>query len=366
MYNDNYGSKTGKGFPNPLAPAEEKASDGYGCKYAKAIENQWGSVDDGNSLFKRRYDTFKKNRKYANGTQDTVIYKKLLTSLDPNGNDGTLLNLDFTPVPILPKFSRIVVNNVLARSPYPNVEAIDPLSSSYKDLEKKKMEAEVLAREELKKLKEKTGMTVSRDPDDIPETLEEAEIFMGTSIKTDAEIAAQLGANMTLQWNEFNDTTFRRCVEDLTVVGMAVVKRDNDPNYGITTNYVDPINFVHSHTEDPNFSDVVYAGHVKKISIQGLKRLAGDQLTEEQYEKIAKKVMGRHGNNSSSYNRRHYDEINGRTNYGYDEYVVEVLDATAERGIIKLVPLKSHVCAKLGSNFCISLDACPHEDFGFL
>lgn len=326
MYNDNFGSKTGKGFPNPLAPAEEKASDGYGCKYAKAIENQWGSVDDGNSLFKRRYDTFKKNRKYANGTQDTVIYKKLLTSLDPNGNDGTLLNLDFTPVPILPKFSRIVVNNVLARSPYPNVEAIDPLSSSYKDIEKKKMEAEVLAREELKKLKDKTGMTVSRDPDDIPETLEEAEIFMGTSIKTDAEIAAQLGANMTLQWNEFNDTTFRRCVEDLTVLGMAVVKRDNDPNYGITTSYVDPIDFVHSHTEDPNFSDVVYAGHVKKISIQELKRLAGDQLTEEQYEKIAKKVMGRHGNNSSSYNRRHYDEINGRTSYGYDEYVVEVLD----------------------------------------
>jgi len=136
MYNNNFGAKTGKGFPDPLASAEDKASKGYGLKYAKAIENQWGSVDDGNSLFKRRYDTFKKNRKYANGTQDTVIYKKLLTSLDPNGSDGTLLNLDFTPVPILPKFSRIVVNNVLSRSPYPNVEAIDPLSSSYKDIEK--------------------------------------------------------------------------------------------------------------------------------------------------------------------------------------------------------------------------------------
>ena len=326
MYNDNFGAKTGKGFPNPLAPSEEKSSMGYGLKYAKAIEHQWGSVDDGNSLFKRRFDTFKKNRKYANGTQDTVIYKKLLTSLDPNAGDGTLLNLDFTPVPILPKFSRIVVNNVLSKSPYPNVEAIDPLSSSYKDIEKKKMEAEVIARKELMKLKEKTGLTVSKDPVDIPETLEEAEIFMGSSIKTDAEVAAQIGASMTLHWNEFNDTTFRRCVEDLTVCGMAVVKRDNDPNYGITTSYVDPIDFVHSYTEDPNFSDVVYAGHVKKISIQELKRLAGDQLTEDQYDKIAKKVMGRHGNNSSSYTRRHYDETNGRTSYGYDEYLVEVLD----------------------------------------
>ena len=326
MYNNNFGAKSGKSFPNPLSSSEEKGSKAYGLKYAKAIENQWGSVDDGNSLYKKRYDTFKKNRKYANGTQDTVIYKKLLTSLDPNGGDGTLLNLDFTPVPILPKFSRIVVNNVLARSPYPNIEAIDPLSSSYKDLEKKKMEAEVAAKAELKKLKEKTGMTINRDPDDIPDSMEEAEIFMGTSIKTDAEVAAQLGANMTLHWNEFNDTTFRRCVEDLTVCGMAVVKRDNDPNYGVTLNYVDPMNFVHSYTEDPNFSDVVYAGHVKKISIQELKRLAGDQLTEEQYDKIAQKVMGRHGNNSSSYNRRHYDETNGRMHYGYDEYLVEVLD----------------------------------------
>ena len=326
MYNDNYGAKTGKGFPNPLASSEEKASNGYGCKYAKAIESQWGSINDGNSLFKQRYDTFKKNRKYANGTQDTVIYKKLLTSLDPNGSDGTLLNLDFTPVPILPKFSRIVVNNVLAKSPYPNVEAVDPLSSSYKDLEKKKMEAEVIAREELMKLKEKTGMTIGNDPDQIPETLEEAEIFMGSSIKTDAEVAAQIGASMTLHWNEFNDTTFRRCVEDLTVCGMAVVKRDNDPNYGITTNYVDPMNFVHSYTEDPNFSDVVYAGHVKKISIQELKRIAGNELNEDQYDKIAKKVMGQHGNSSAAYNRRTYNEATGRTHYGYDEYLVEVLD----------------------------------------
>ena len=160
MYNDNYGAKTGKGFPNPLASSEEKASNGYGCKYAKAIESQWGSINDGNSLFKQRYETFKKNRKYANGTQDTVIYKKLLTSLDPNGSDGTLLNLDFTPVPILPKFSRIVVNNVLAKSPYPNVEAVDPLSSSYKDLEKKKMEAEAKSVEAKAKVVQKEAEKV--------------------------------------------------------------------------------------------------------------------------------------------------------------------------------------------------------------
>lgn len=48
------------------------------------------------------------------------------------------MNIDYTPVPILPKFVRIVVNKILSRNPYPNLEAIDPLSSSEK-IERKKV-----------------------------------------------------------------------------------------------------------------------------------------------------------------------------------------------------------------------------------
>jgi imidazoleglycerol phosphate synthase glutamine amidotransferase subunit HisH len=65
---------------------------------------------------------------------------------------------------------------------------------------------------------------------------------------------------------------------------MAVTKRSNDPNYGIVEEYVDPAYFVHSFTDDPTFSDIIYAGHMKRMSISELKRIAGDQFTEEQYE----------------------------------------------------------------------------------
>ena len=327
MYSSNNKSKNTKGFPDPLAPSEQKATQEYGEQFAKAIESQWGSASDSKSLFKTKKDTFERSRKYANGTQDTTPYKKLLSSLDPNGNNGTLLNLDYTPVPILPKFAKIVVNNILSRNPQPNVEAIDPLSSSQKDMEKKKIEAQVLAKKELQNLQEKTGMTINNeDPSQIPETLEEAEIFMGTSIKTDAEIAAQIGTMMTLEWNDFNDDVLRRCVNDLVTCGMSVVKRSNDPNYGIKTEYVDPARFIHSHTEDPGMNDLVYSGHVKRISIQELKRLAGDELSEEQYEKIAHKVSSKYGNDSSALNYSFYNEVKGSTTYGYDEYMVDVLD----------------------------------------
>ena len=318
----NSSNRTGK-FPDPLAAKEVKDGKAYGLKYAKAIEGQWNSSNGQGSLHKKRIKVFDKNRDYAQGVQDTAIYKRLLNSLDPNARDGSLLNLDYTPVPILPKFVRIVVNKILSKNPYPNLEAVDPLSSSEKNKEKNRLRMQVQMKEELKKLKEETGgLVLDKDPDNLPDSLEEAEIFLDTNIKLDAEISAQIATNMTLSWNNFNDNIFRRCVNDLAALGMAVVKRTNDPNYGISTEYVDPSNFIHSYTEDPSFDDLVYGGSIKSIPIQELKRLAGAELTEEDFGKIAKKSEGA---NPSSYSSQ-YDPATKKSLFGYDEHTVEVLD----------------------------------------
>ena len=318
----NSSNRTGK-FPDPLAPKDLKDNKAYGLKYAKAIESQWNSTNEENALQKKRSKTFERNRDYAQGVQNTTIYKRLLNSLDPNSGDGSLLNLDYTPVPILPKFVRIVVNKILSRDPYPNLEAVDPLSSSEKNKEKNRLRMQVQMKAELTKLKQDTGgLVLDKDPEALPDSLDEAEIFLDTNIKTDAEIAAQIATNITLSWNNFNDNVFRRCVNDLAALGMAVVHRTNDPNYGIRTEYVDPAKFIHSYTEDPGFDDLVYGGSIKTIPIQELKRLAGDELTEEDFEKVARKSSG----NSMSPYSSHYDASSKKSVYGYDEHTVEVLD----------------------------------------
>ena len=309
-----------KNFPDPLASQEQKESKEYGLRYAKAIESQWGKRSDSNSLFSKRYDLFKRNKDYATGVQDTSIYKRLLNNVDPNAGDGSLMNLDFTPVPILPKFVRIVVNKILGRNLYPNLEAIDPLSSSEKNRDKKRIEIQVALKKQLIEFQQKTGATIGMDPSMIPDTEAEAEIFMGENVKSDAEIAAQVATNMTLSWNNFDDNTFRRCVNDLATNGMAVVKRSNDPNYGIKTHYVDPKDFIHSQTDDPSFENITYAGHVRSMPIQELKRIASGELEEEDFQKIAKKVTGKTG---SGYQ---YDQKMGRNVYDYDEYSVDVLE----------------------------------------
>ena len=300
-------------------------SKAYGLKYAKAIEKQWGGADDEGSIFRRRLKQFELNRDYANGTQDTTIYKKILTSLDPNNGDGSLLNLDWTPVPIIPKFVKIVVNKILSREPYPRVEAIDPVSMMEKEKERDKIKRRIQNKELHKKAKD-LGLSADFDIEQLPETEDEAEIFMNANLKIASESVAQLATNLTLSWNDFNEKIYRRAVDDLVTNGMAVVKRTNDPNYGITEEYVDPAYFIHSYTEDPNFSDVVYMGHIKRVTIQDLKRTAGNEFDEKTFEKIASSVRHKYNNNPNKMTHSYYDRNLDKTTYGYDEFVVEVLE----------------------------------------
>jgi hypothetical protein len=318
------GNKKIGNFPNPAAPSMEKMSKAYGIKYAKAILSQWGGTDSNTGLYQTRKKEFENNRDYAQGTQSTEIYKQILNTLDPNNSDGTLLNLDWSPVPIVPKFVKIVVNKILSRRPYPNVEAVDPVSRSEKENRKARVKATIQNKDFLKEIKE-SGVEIGENLDALPDTVEEAEIFLDTNVKVAAEIAAQIATNLTLEWNDFNDTTFRRAVEDLVVSGMAVVKRENDPNYGIVERYVNPSEFIHSHTDDFAMRDLVYAGEIRQMSILDLKRIAKD-LTEDQWLKVAQKVKGKYDNNSSLIGQSHYDQSSGTTSYGYDEFKIPVLD----------------------------------------
>lgn len=145
---------------------------------------------------------------------------------------------------------------------------------------------------------------------------------MDTNIKTDAEIAAQVATNMTLSWSNFNDGAYRRCVNDLASIGVAVTKRSNDPNYGIKIDYVDPLNFVHSFTEDPFFEDVIYAGHIREITVSELRRIAGNELDEESIKKVMKVASKKSG----GYDATGYSIDNKNNMEAYSEHMVQILD----------------------------------------
>ena len=98
-------------FPSQTVSDAEKLSYDYGLKVAKAIETEWFHDSKNNNRYRNNYNSFHNLRLYARGEQSIQKYKD---ELSING-DLSYLNLDWTPVPIIPKFVDIVVNGMAER-----------------------------------------------------------------------------------------------------------------------------------------------------------------------------------------------------------------------------------------------------------
>ena len=97
-------------FPSQAVSDAEKMSQDYGEKIARAIKHEW--FGETRSKYRSNLTNFHKLRLYARGEQPVQKYKN---ELSING-DLSYLNLDWKPVPIIPKFVDIVVNGIAERT----------------------------------------------------------------------------------------------------------------------------------------------------------------------------------------------------------------------------------------------------------
>lgn len=271
-----------KGFPSQYVPDYEKDSIEYGLQVGLAIESEWFSRDYGSSLYGEIRSEFIMRRLYARGEQPVEKYKN---ELSING-DLSYLNLDWTPVPIVPKFVDIVVNGISNRMFDVVVEAVDDLSSETRAEFKRMMQADMIAYEPLKIIKENTGVDVFNfDESVIPRTDEELNLYMQLRYKQGVEIAEETAINTILEINNYPEVK-RRVDEDQVVLGISAVKHQFDVHDGVRIEYVDPLNLVYSPTEDPYFNDCYYFGEVKAVHATELKKI-NPNLTQEELEEIA-------------------------------------------------------------------------------
>ena len=270
-------------FPDQLAPDANKASKEYGLTVGKAIESEWFRKDNGSARFYNNRDNFHKLRMYARGEQSVQKYKNELAI---NG-DTSYLNLDWTPVPIVPKFVDIVVNGMSNRLFDVKVEAIDDLAQGRKKDYREEIEKDMLARPMLELIQEKTGVNgFVNDPSSLPDSDEELELHMKLSYKQKIEVAEEKALEAILNINDF-ELTKRRVDEDATVLGVSSVKHSFNAHEGVKVEYVDPSNMIWSPTEDPNFDDCYYFGEVKNVNITELKKIDSN-LTQEDIKEISK------------------------------------------------------------------------------
>ena len=274
----------GSSFPDQVVPDEVKDSLDYGRQVGRAIEGDWfsGTRSGVSGRYNTNYNNFRNLRLYARGEQSVQKYKDELAI---NG-DLSYLNLDWKPVPIIPKFVDIVVNGMDGKLYDIKAYAQDPES-----LKKRTRYAETILRDInsqklIQKIKQVSGMDLhsTANPEDLPQNQEELDLHMQLTYKQSIEIAEEEAINNTLAFNKY-DLVRRRIAEDLVVLGIGAVKTSFNLSEGVTVEYVDPADLVYSYTDDPNFQDIWYVGEVKYVSLNELKK-EFPGLTDEEMQTI--------------------------------------------------------------------------------
>lgn len=270
-------------FPSQLASDEQKQSKEYGLKIGQSIQFEWFRRDGGSSMFYNRWNEFHKLRLYARGEQSIAKYKNEI-AID---GDLSYLNLDWTPVPIIPKFVDIVANGMNERQFSIKAFSQDALSAEKRSKFQDMIEADMVAKPVLEQVSQEFGVNpFSVDPGELPETDQELELYMQLNYKPAIEIAEEQAITTVMQENHWQDI-MPRLNYDLTVLGMAVAKHDFLPGFGIKLDYVDPANWIHSYTEDPYFKDCFYFGEVKQVPLSEIYKIKPD-VSKEEMENISK------------------------------------------------------------------------------
>ena len=316
-------------FPSQVVSDIEKISFDYGLRVAKAIESEWFDNSHSVNRFVNNITNFHNLRLYARGEQSIQKYKD---ELSING-DLSYLNLDWKPVPIIPKFVDIVVNGIAERLYDIKAYSQDPagvskrteyMESILKDMKLKEFDANS---------KELLNVDLSTTPPEkLPDSEDELSLHMQLNYKQAVEIAEEQAITTLLEGSKY-ELIKKRFFYDLAVIGIGAVKTTFNTSEGAKVEYVDPANLVYSYTDSPYFDDIYYVGEVKEIPINELVK-EFPFLEHEDLEEISQ--------NNGRYTGNTLDSDNNKVEvlyFNYKTYMNEVykVKETAS-GSMKILP----------------------------
>jgi len=255
---------TSASFPDQFVSDSDKAKKEFGLQVGQAIQYEWFRRDGLSCRFYNQFLEFHKLRLYARGEQSVAKYKNEL-AID---GDLSYLNLDWTPVPIIPKFVDIVVNGMSDRLFDVQCYAQDSLSAEKRNEFQNMVERNMISQDLFQQIRKDFGVDPFEvNPDNLPENDTEMELYM--------------------QLNYKPSIARKRIDYDIATLGIGMAKHVFQEGDGVRVEYVDPANVVYSYTEDPYFKDCFYWGELKTIPITEVLKINPD-LTPKDLEEISK------------------------------------------------------------------------------
>ena len=270
-------------FPDQFVSDADKKKKEFGLQVGQAIQYEWFRRDGLSCRFYNQFREFHRLRLYARGEQSVGKYKNEL-AID---GDLSYLNLDWTPVPIIPKFVDIVVNGMSDRLFDVKCYAQDALSAEKRNEYQDMVQRNMLAKNLFDQVKKDFNVDAFEvESQELPESDAELELYMQLHYKPAIEIANEVAINTLLEENHYSDIR-KRVDYDITTLGLGVCKHTFQDGDGVRVEYVDPAHVVYSYTEDPYFKDCFYWGEIKTIPITEVLKINPD-LTAADLEEISK------------------------------------------------------------------------------
>ena len=165
--------------------------------------------------------------------------------------------------------------------------AQDALSNEKKMEFQNLIQADMIAKEVLATAATELDLNMFNvEPDTLPESDAELELYMNMHYKPALEIAEEEGINTLLEMSHYKSRIRNRINYDLTTLGIGFVKHEFMPGSGVEVKYVDPATLVYSYTESPTFDDCFYYGEVKQVPITELVKI-NPNITNEEMKEIA-------------------------------------------------------------------------------
>ena len=306
-----------RGYPDLFAPKSVKDAVAYGVRYFNAMYADWAG-DNGN-LLDIRTRRIRENRRYSSGMQSIDKYKQMF--IDEQG-DMSYTSIDWSIVPIIPKFVDVVQNGIINQEHRVSVESIDRESQDEKYNHKKLIQARMFLKEFSEDFSKLTGIDLSKRNENLPGTEDELELYMDLNYKQAVEISVEEGIDYLFSYCNFEEIK-KRVVRDLIDLNEGSVNV-NIKGDVIDIRYVDPLYMIRSYTNDPTSSDMYHVGEIRYVTIGELRRMISEDVSEDVLFEIAQKHIGMHGNPGKISKRPIFYELSN--SYEHDEFKVAILD----------------------------------------
>jgi hypothetical protein len=310
-------SKLSRSFPSHDIDPKKKNKQ-WIAQFVKAAYNESMQLyPDG---FFRARDRYHEIKLYMLGRQSVNKYKKMVDPLHQANNDKSWLNIDWSIIPIIPKFRRMALAVLNKKNYKVQAEVVDPLAKDDQDIYYANKRANIQVSQDLQAagLGNKVNQLEIEEGD--PETNEELDMHMKYSYKHRAAIEIEMALDLILNSHNNFPQIREKIRESIFDYGGAAVREFVDSNGYIRLRTVQIPDLLIGYSELEDFSNSRYVGEVRRMRMTELIEEAQDEISKEDYTIIAERFAGRF--NNPNWNPR----LNLRDYENYNEYTVEILD----------------------------------------